>query len=140
MSDYSDLIFLTGAMIVFSMLSMNTTRNFQSTAQRIYQTDIEYRALSLAQDEIEVVRWAKEKHLNPDDGNNYLYDDDPVQRTIYYGNSDQYSETFELKRSSLRIENSSDMRRYRVQVIVESDAVTPAISDTLEYIKSFMQN
>lgn len=139
MSDYSDLIFLTGAMIVFSMLSMNTTRNFQSTAQRIYQTDIEYRALSLAQDEIEVVRWASESDLNPN-SSNYLYEDDPVQRTIYYGNSDQYSETFELKRSSTQIQNSADMNRYRIRVIVESDAVTPEISDTLEYIKSFMQN
>lgn len=139
MSNYSDILFLTGAMIVFSMLTLNTALNFQSTSRTVYQTDIEHRAITLAQDEIESIRWASEDELDPNDSN-YIYDgQSPVTRTIKYGSSNEYEETYELKRSSTLISNTGGMKRYRVQIIVESDAVTPAISDTLEYIKSFKQ-
>ena len=48
MNDFSDVILLIGAMLAFSMLSMTTARTFQSDSNLIVNSELEYRAISLA--------------------------------------------------------------------------------------------
>ena len=135
-SNYVDLIYLTCAMVLFSMVTINFARHYNATQQNFYRTEIEFRALSVAQDEIDAIRWAPEEELDPDD-NDYLYDNDPITRTITYEAGSQYTERFTLKRSSTQIENSTDQNRYLIRVVVETDVVSPALSDTLEYVKAY---
>ena len=137
-SNYVDLIYLTCAMVLFSMVTINFARHYNSTQQNFYRTEIEFRALSVAQDEIDAIRWVPEDELDPDD-NDYLYDNDPITRTITYEAGNQYTEEFTLKRSSVRIENTASQTRYLVRIIIETDDVSPMLSDTLEYVKAYRQ-
>lgn len=57
MNDYSDLIYLMGAMIIFSLLSVQTTRLFQINAKMQVRGEIAYNAISIAESQIEKVRW-----------------------------------------------------------------------------------
>ncbi|MEX0845426.1 MAG: hypothetical protein WD022_09085 [Balneolaceae bacterium] len=145
MSDYSDLIFLTAAMVVFGMLTINTARSFQTTSDTMIRSDLEYRAIAIAQDEIDAIRWIQARSKNgpkvpmdPFDpnNNNFLYDDNPIQKTITYGSSGQYSETFSVNREAELLENTTDQRTYKITVTVESSAVNPPLSVSLDFIRT----
>ena len=135
-SNYVDLIYLTCAMVLFSMVTINFARHYNATSQSFYRTEIEFRALSVAQDEIDAIRWVPEDELDPDDYD-YLYKSGPIVRTITYEAGSQYTEQYTLKRSSTQIENSASQNRYRIRIVVETDIVSPFLSDTLEYIKAY---
>lgn len=138
MSDYSDLIFLTAAMVIFGMLTVNTAASFRNTSDTMIRSDLEYRAMSIAQDEIENIRWIVDHNLLNEYSSDFLYKNDPVQRTVEYGSSNQYSEAFTVERKSTRIENSASQRRYKVVINVKSDALNPEISASMEFIKTFV--
>lgn len=138
MSDYSDLIFLTAAMVIFGMLTVNTAASFRNTSDTMIRSDLEYRAMSIAQDEIENIRWIDNHNLLNEYSSDFLYKNDPVQRTVEYGSSNQFSEVFTVDRQSTRIENSPSQRRYKVVITVKSDALTPEITASMEFIKTFV--
>ncbi|WP_020402052.1 type IV pilus modification PilV family protein [Gracilimonas tropica] len=138
MNDFSDVIFLMVAMVVFSMLTINTSRSFMNTTSTSIQSTIEYRAIALAQDELDNIRWAPEIHLNPT-SNQYLFDSDPITTTVEYGSSDEFSEEYEVTRNSVLIENTSTQKQYRVTVQVTSDATDPPVQVQLEYIKTYFK-
>lgn len=140
MSDYSDIIYLTVAMVVFSMLTMNTARSFQYTADTLVRADLEYRATALAQDHIDQVRWeTNENRLDPDHSD-YMFDSYPETETITYGSSDEYSEQFQVDGESLLIEDTADMKRYRVTITTSSSYLDPEVKVSLQFIKSYMQD
>lgn len=145
MSDYSDIIFLTAAMMVFGMLTINTARSFQTTSDTMIRSDLEYRALAIAQDEIDAIRWVQARSKNgptfpydpfDPDNSNYLYDTNPVQKSITYGKDDQYSETFSIDRSAELLEDLTDQRTYKIIINVKSNAVDPAVTTTLTFIRT----
>ncbi len=138
MSDYSDIIFLTAAMVVFGMLTVNTARSFQVTSDTIVRSELEYRAIAVAQDEIDAIRWLEDEDLFDSGEDEYLYGDDPIQKSVTYGSNNQYSETFSVTRTSTEISNDSNGNsRYKIQVTVQSNAISPPITGTLSYIKTF---
>jgi len=57
MVDYSDVIFLIGAMIIFSFLSRNAANRFFQSDVGYFQTDVEYEGVALAQSIIDEVKW-----------------------------------------------------------------------------------
>ncbi|NGP87820.1 hypothetical protein [Fodinibius halophilus] len=59
MNDYSDIIFLMGAMIVFSMLTVQTFHLFQMNNQVKINGEVEYNAIAVAQDQVDKLRWAR---------------------------------------------------------------------------------
>jgi hypothetical protein len=136
MNDFSDILFLSAAMVIFSMLTMNTSRSFQATSNASIQSDLEYRAVGVAQSEIDAIRWADEKLVNPASGD-YLYDNDPITKTVTYGFNNEFSEVYKLKRSSTLIENSYKQKRYKIVIHVESDEAASPITLDMEYIKTF---
>lgn len=73
MSSYAELTYLIGAMVIFGFLSLNTARSFNSNRQAIYQAEAEYRAIAVAQDELDKVQWIYDSdELDPSSGN-YVY-------------------------------------------------------------------
>ncbi|WP_138430326.1 hypothetical protein [Fodinibius saliphilus] len=61
MNDYSDIIFLMGAMIVFSLLTLQTSRLFQMNNQVKINGEVEYNAIAIAQDQVDQIRWLPNK-------------------------------------------------------------------------------
>jgi len=57
MNDYSDIIYLIGAMIVFSLLSLQTNQIFNLNERVELNSELEYNAVSIAQDQIDQIRW-----------------------------------------------------------------------------------
>lgn len=136
MNDVSDIIFLSAAMVVFSMLTMNTARSFQATSNTSIQSNLEYRAIGVAQSEIDAIRWADEKHVNPSSGD-YLYTNDPISTTVTYGFNDEFEEVYTLTRSSTLIEDSHKQRRYKITIHVASDEAASPAALEMEFIKTF---
>ncbi|MDR9416355.1 MAG: hypothetical protein RI564_08725 [Gracilimonas sp.] len=138
MNDFSDVIFLMAAMMVFSMLTLNTSKKFMSATSTSLQSTVEYRAIGLAQDKIDEIRWSPEEELSPS-SSQYLFESDPYTETITYGSSSEYSENYEVTRTSQLIENTSDQKQYRITVKVSSDATQPPVEAQLEYIKTYFK-
>lgn len=139
MSSYSDIIFLSAALVVFSLLTVNTARSFQTNSQNRYKSDIEFRAITMAQDEIDKIQWIyDENELNPASGV-YIYSSYPKKETLFYGDSNQYSEEFIIEASSSLIENSSLQKRYLVSITISNDSFSPNVAATMTYIKTYGQ-
>ncbi len=137
MSSYAELTYLIGAMIIFGFLSLNTARSFNSNRQAIYQAEAEYRAIAVAQDELDKVQWIYEPDdLDPTSGS-YVYASYPIEEVHSYGSSDQYSSTFIINGTSELIEDTGSMKKYQVTVSVLNQNVTPEVFITLEYVKSY---
>lgn len=101
MNDYSDLIYLMGAMIIYSMLSMQTSRMFQLNNRVQIKAEIEYNAVSIAQNEIDQLRWVK----NEEDFDNYV-DDFPTEKFLAVGN-DSLVYTVNINSSNINIPGSN---------------------------------
>lgn len=137
MASYHELILLTAAMMIFAMLSMNTAKNFNSTRTNIYRTELEYRAIAVAQDELDKVQWIyDDTELDPDDAN-YVYEDYPITEIHSYDLNDQYSNEFIIYAESELIEDNGTQKRYQVGVTVLNESVSPEVFVTLDYVKSY---
>ncbi|MEQ9308786.1 MAG: hypothetical protein RLN90_04975 [Balneolaceae bacterium] len=137
MSGYAEILYLTIAMIVFAMLSINTARNFNSSRQSLYQTEVEYRAIAVAQDELDKVQWIyDDNQLDPDNGS-YVYTNYPITETHTYGSSDQYSDEFVIYAESELIVDTGSQKRYQVSVSVLNQNVEPEVFITLDYVKTY---
>ena len=137
MNDYSDIIFLMASMIMLSMITLNTSKTYLTSADQIVRTQLEYRAMSAAQDEIDNIRWITTPNELTSTDAAYVFSNYPITRTVTFGENDQYTESVTIAASSVRVENTSTMERYRVTVTATSTAVTPNVNVTLDYLKSF---
>lgn len=57
MTDFSDLIFLMGAMTIYSLLVVNTNNAFLRNSRVLNSSEIEYGATAFAQDIVDEIRW-----------------------------------------------------------------------------------
>lgn len=137
MSSYAELIYLMGAMVVFSLLSVTTARNFNSTRQTVYQAEAEYRAIAVAQDEIDKVQWIYDPTDLDPSSPSYVYKDYPITEEHTYGNSNQYTSTFIINGNSVLLEDDGAMKKYQVTISVLNQEVTPEVFITMDYIKSY---
>lgn len=145
MADYSEIIFLTAAIVIFGTLSIHTAKSFHITSDTMVRSDLEYRAIAIAQDEIDAIRWIQARSKNgpvfptdpfdPDNGN-FLYDNNPETREITYGSDDQYSETFTVNRTAELINETSDQRRYLITIKIENDRLNPPLNVSLDFIRT----
>ncbi|GAB5408502.1 MAG: hypothetical protein BalsKO_08670 [Balneolaceae bacterium] len=137
MSGYAEILYLTIAMIVFAMLSINTATNFNNSRQNLYRVEVEYRAIAVAQDELDKVQWIyDDDELDPTDGS-YVYTNYPLTETHNYGSSDQYSDDFVIYAESELIVDTGSQKRYQVSVSVLNQNVDPEVFITLDYVKSY---
>lgn len=140
MNDFSDVLYLTAAMVIYSMLTMNTARSFMNTSDTMIRTDVEYRTIMKAQDEIEQVKLVKredEAVFNPN-SSRYRYKNYPKTVNESFGKSGEYGDTFKVDASSVYIdENDPHVRRYKITVTVVNTSVEPNVEISLMYIKPF---
>ncbi len=137
MNDYSDLIFLMASMIMLSMITLNTSKTYLTSQDQIIRTQLEYRTMAAAQNQIDAIRWVSSPNQLDSSSGSYVFASFPITRTITYGEQDQYSETITINAAAQLVEDTSTMERYRVTVTASSDALTPNINVTLDYLKSF---
>jgi len=134
MNDYSDLIFLMGAMIIFSLLSIQTSRLFQMDTQKQIEGEIEYNAVSIAQDQIDKLKWIKSKAAF----NNFKSTFPKQINLSIEGDSLQYNATLNVK--DISIPGSSVVNK-KVTVSISNDFMqqgnTQSKSVKLQYVKSF---
>jgi len=137
MSGYSEILYLVAGMMVFSMLSINTARNYNSTRQNIYRSEMEYRAIAVAQDEIDKVQWIyDDRELDPDN-TSYVYEDYPLTQDFLYGPDEEYSDEFIIHAQSREIFDDGNQKRYQVTVSVINQSITPPIFVALDYVKTY---
>lgn len=149
MTDYSDIIYLVAAMVVFSLLTMNTSRSFQVTIDTMVRSELEYRAISAAQEEIDAIRWVQARYKSQDpfksSNSQYLYDENPIQRTFKYGVDEEYSETFTIYRKAEESDDcdlldSTTQRCYEITIRVENNSLDPPITVTQKLIRTLTFN
>ncbi len=137
MSAYAELTYLIGAMVIFGFLSLNTARSFNSSRQSIYQAEAEYRAIAVAQDELDKVQWIYDSDELDPNSTNYVYENYPVNEIHNYGAGDEYNSTFLINGTSELVEDTGSMKTYQITVSVLNQNVTPEAFITLEYVKSY---
>lgn len=137
MNDYSDLIFLMGGLIIFSLLSLQTNRLFQLNNRIQLNGELEYNAVSIAQDEIDQIRWIKSESAFNDHLSTYpkqvplIIDDDTLQYDV------------DINSTSTTIPGSS-LNDKKVSITVSNEFLKTNSDDDpgerfirLQYIKSF---
>lgn len=75
MNDYSDLFFLIAAIAIYGLLVNNTNRSLVLNNQILNDSEIEYGAISVAQDILDEARWMNFKEFktsNEENTENYL--------------------------------------------------------------------
>ena len=138
MNDFSDVILLMGAMVAFSILSATTVRSFQGNNEVIINSELEYRAISTGQAVIDEMRWITNENEFRSSNGSYYFRNFPVDRTITYGSSGEYSSVYTVDGSSSLISSSNNLKKYLVRVSVKEQHSenTPIV---LEFVKSFEQ-
>ncbi len=138
MNDFSDVILLMGAMVAFAMLSSTTVRSFQGNNEIIVNAELEYRAISTGQAIIDEMRWITNENEFRSNSSSYYFRSFPVNRTITYGSTSQYSTEYTIDGESVLISSANNLKKYLITISVkESSAKTTPIN--LEFVKSFEQ-
>lgn len=136
---------MTAAMVVFGMLTVNTAKSFQVTTDTMVRSDLEYRAVATAQDEIDSIRWVQSRYKSQDPfdptSNYYMYEENPIERTITFGSGGKYSETVTIDRSTSASEDctlldANTQRCYEITIKVQSNTVSPAISVSQKLVRT----
>ncbi|XWN37037.1 MAG: hypothetical protein ROO71_13880 [Balneola sp.] len=140
MNDYSDVLYLTAAMVIYSFLTINTSRSFLNTSETVIRSDVEYRTIIRAQDVIEQVKLVQREDENMLDPNHidYMFANYPITDNETFGYNDEYTDTFIIDASSEYLDEGDPLvKRYRVTVNVVNEEVDPSTEVDLIFIKSF---
>lgn len=125
--DRADLILVIGAMMIFSVLLLNANRFILHNEKVSTNMEVQYTALSLAQNLIDEARW---KSFNDLDGYNNLSTIDTTKVGIY-----QVDSTVNYVTPDDTEVNSGSATNYkRLTVTVSSDYMSHTV--TLSYVKS----
>ncbi len=137
MNDYSDIIFLMGAMIIFSLLTLQTTRTFQLNNRMQMNGELEYSAISIAQDQVDKMRWMQ----NQTAFNNFVSNFPQTVPLTVQGNTLDFN--VDVTVQNITLPNSNVPNR-RVTVTVTNDylktnqqAAPGSKEIQLEFLKSF---
>lgn len=140
MNDYSDVLYLTAAMVIYSMLTVNTAKSFLNTSDTVIRADVEYKTIIRAQDVIEDIKLIKrddQNKLNPNHVD-YMFSSYPITVNETFGPSGEYSDTYIVSGSSVYIDEGDPLiKRYKVAINVVNESVDPSVSVDLIFIKSF---
>lgn len=136
MTDYSDIIFMMAAMLVFSMLSLSVNRSMTINNAFLTQQEADYHALTIAQEIIDDIRWISSEN----DLDSYV---SQYPETLSYSTDSQsgFSIPFNINVTSESIDISGgSLSSFLVEVTVNSQYMTGGESGKpikLDYIKSF---
>ncbi len=137
MTDYSDLLYLICAMVLFSVLSLNTAKKFNTLNQQSHRAEAELRALNIAQSEIDRLQWINTFYvIEPFLPQGYIYKDYPIQVTETYGPNDRYTDTFTVHGHSEFIKDRRGTIVYHITIYVVNTSFSPEIFVFLDYFKT----
>lgn len=140
MSGYSDILFLVGAMIMLSMLTLNTSRSYIATTDSVVRSDIEIRALARAQDIVDETRWLTNKN---DFIAFYQNLETPQEIDINYdsyaGDSSNREEKFTIQAEMTSELVSVRLEKFFVTLTIENKDLNPPVKETIKFIKSYEQ-
>lgn len=133
MVDYSDMIMLIAAMLIFSFLSRNAANRFYQSDVGYFQTDVEYEGVALAQTIIDEVKWtANETQLS----NLAAEYDDQVYTVSVRGGDYEIDYDVDMTIEDVTI-TGSIVSNKRVNVTITSQYLPDSSYVNMEYIKSF---
>ncbi|SMO82059.1 hypothetical protein [Gracilimonas mengyeensis] len=140
MNDYSDIIYLMGAMIIFSMLSLNVSHFFRINEQFQYQNEIEYNGVALAQDIIEEVRWISDPDRITNGNQDCICNDYPqtITREFGPGQNNSLDFTVDLTITDVSVPGSNAVNK-RIEVMVTNEYLPDNQVIEMEYIKSYIE-
>lgn len=125
MSDYSDLFFLLGAIAIYAILVTATNRTMLQNNTLLTSTEMEYGAVSVAQNVIEKARWMS--YSNATEGNL-----ENINQDSLYNVEVNIEEPFDV--------DGSEKLNKKINIIVSSPYITNANGNssnvTMSYIKT----
>lgn len=133
MADYSDLIALIGAMVIFSFLSRNASYMFYQSDTVFFQSDVEYEAIALAQSIMDEVKWTQSDSELNTLANKY----DGKTETISVKDGEyqiDYYISMTVDHISL---DGSIVKNRLVTLIITSDYLPEETQINFKYIKNF---
>lgn len=148
MNDYSDLFYLLGAIVLYSILTLNVSTNLVINNRNLSESEVEYSGIALADGIIEQALWASKEELNSG-SSEYMFDDynknNPKHEIIEMGPSNQYRIDFYIYAEVEDVVvNGSNTNNKKITVGVTSpffyndfDSTFSSYPIKLESIKSF---
>lgn len=133
MVDYSDIVFLIGAMVIFSFLSRNAANRFFQSDVGYFQTDVEYEAVALAQSIVDEVKWTSSAQELSTLASSY----DGTTYTVSVKNGDyeiDYDVTMTVSNVSI---SGSIVTNKEVIVKITSEYLPDNAYVEMQYVKSF---
>lgn len=138
MSDYSDIIYLMGAIIIFSLVSLNASHFFRVNEQFQYRSEIQYNGIAVAQDIIEDIRWISDRNRFIPGSGNCICDEYPKTITQILGTDDQYQMDYQINIELTDIDvDGSNATNTLIVVTVTNEYLSEGDFIKMEYIKSF---
>ena len=137
MNDYSELFYTMGAILVFSLFTLSSGRSFRTTSQQMVRADVEYRTITNAQNEIDHIRLITDEAALDSTSSEYFFKSFPHVKHVTYGEHHQYEEDIILKGHAYLLDETPNVKRFKVSVTAESQSVSPKIASTVEFIKTF---
>ena len=126
-----------GAMLVFALFSLSSSGSFQSNTEQIIRNDLEYRTITNAQNEIDHIRLITDESALDSTSSNYYFANFPHVKTITYGPNHEFSEDLLIKGHAYFLDQTANVRRYKIEVSAESKATSNKLESTVEFIKTF---
>ena len=127
-----------GAMIIFSMLSLNASHFFRTAEQFQYQNAIQYNGIAVAQDKIEEIRWISDEQRFKTSSSSFIENDYPVIETQIFGSEGEfvleYSINVTVVSTNIAGSNASN---YLITVLVSNEYLAENQVIKMDYIKSF---
>jgi|GEM_PF-1227817 hypothetical protein len=138
MADYSDILFLMGAMIMFSFLTMSVNRTLLTNEMNRVGHESNYYALTVAQESIDEMRWVKTEADLDAELNTY-------PKTINYKNDTDNDASIpfnvDISKTTSAIE-TDDVRSIELVINVSSDYGIGGEGSNpvqLQFTKSFLK-
>jgi len=139
MSGYDEVLYVIGAMLIFSMLTLQANRMFISNERTTVEGQVEYNAISVAQDHIDRIKWMSSEFEVNSFASNY-----PSTINVESGQGNTLPYYVEIDITSENIDDSNVVNKH-VTVTVKSKYLgneqDPAENTTnyakMEFIKSF---
>jgi hypothetical protein len=138
MADYSDVIFLMGAMVMFSFLTLSVNRTLLMNEMNRVGHETDYYALTVAQESVDELRWVNTEADLDAELNDY-------PKTINYKNDSSKDAsipfTVDITKTTSVMDND-DIRSVELLVSVSSDYGVGGEGSNpvqLRYTKSFVK-
>lgn len=137
MNDFTDVFYVIGAMIIFSILSVNTFNYIGINEEFQYQSELQQNAVVVANEVITEMRWISDKdRFNPNRGD-FVGNDYPRTVTMVVGDDDEFEFDYDVdvQVNDTTIAGSNSVNK-AIYVTVSSEYLEDNQKVRMRYIKT----